>query len=947
MIHSWWVRKMRRGAKSPVGYHSARPVSSKPRLEALEGRLLLATDTWSGAGLNNFWSNGANWGGTAPSAGDTLIFPTGAARTANMNDLTPGITFASVTFSGSPYNITGNPFTVSGGITGSNSTGTNFLNVDVTLSGPQTFSVVNTGSGLNFAQLLHLGGNTLTVTGLGSMTMANVIDGTGSIISSAGRLTFSANNTYSGHTTVNGGALLINGSQPNSLITVSGGTLGGAGTVGAVTVTGGTIAPGSPGTAVLKVNGNVSLDATSSVNVGLNGTLAGQGYDQLSATGTINLGGSTLNASLSFPSAVGNTYTIVHSGGGLSGTTFQGLADHASFTFSGKRFSIHYTANDVVLTQIPADTTTAIVTSVNTAVFGQAINFTATVSPIAPNTGTPTGTVSFTVDGGAPSTATLTNGKATLSTLSLSVGNHTIAATYNGDVNFNPNGPVTLPQIVSKANSAIKLTASPNPSGLGNNVTFTATVSAVSPGIGTPTGTLTFAIDGTPQAPLNLVGAQAMFSTSILTAGNHTITATYSGDGNFNTSVSSALTQTVRAIASSVTVVASPNPSVFGQPVTLTAMVTPAAGQTGGTPTGTVEFDNLNVNLGSATLQGGVASLTVTSLSHGTFDIVARYKGDSVFAPAASNTLIQTVSPAPTTTALMASIASILQGTKVTFSVQVTASGQGAGAVTGNVVFMNGTTTIGQANIFNSTATFTTSSFLFGKNSITAVYSGLSNFAGSTSAPVVIEVGTPDQRFIAQMYVDLLNRPVDASGFTTWMLQISQGHTHAQIVQAIVGSQEYRTDVIESYYHLYLHRDADGGGLAFFLNRMAVGDTQEQVAAAIVGSSEYFSTRGHGTNDGFLDAFYQDTLGRAVDANGRSFFDSQFAAGLTTAQAAAQIFGSGEYRQDLIQGYYGHFLHRQPDPVGMSIFLNALASGARDEDLVTAIVGSAEYTSLA
>src|SRR5262249_28823341 len=160
----------------------------------------------------------------------------------------------------------------------------------------------------------------------------------------------------------NGGILTIDGSQPGSAISVNaGGNLGGSGTVGAVTVTGGAIAPGSGATTgILTVNGNVTLDGASSFNVGLNGTVAGQSYDQLAVNGTVALGGSTLNATLGFASAVGNTYTILHSNT-LSGT-FQGLADGADFTFNGKRFRIHYTATDVTLTQIPADTMVALTT---------------------------------------------------------------------------------------------------------------------------------------------------------------------------------------------------------------------------------------------------------------------------------------------------------------------------------------------------------------------------------------------------------------------------------------------------------------------------------------------------------------------------------------------------------------------------------------------------------
>src|SRR5204863_10180493 len=89
-----------------------------------------------------------------------------------------------------------------------------------------------------------------------------------------------------------------------------------------------------------------------------------------------------------------------------------------------------------------------------------------------------------------------------------------------------------------------------NPSCSGQSVTFTATVSAVAPGSGTPTGTLQFRIDGSNfGATVALVGGSATSgATSTLSVGNHTITAVYSGDGNFNTSTSPNFTQTVNAL---------------------------------------------------------------------------------------------------------------------------------------------------------------------------------------------------------------------------------------------------------------------------------------------------------------------------------------------------------------------------------------------------------------
>jgi len=944
------MRGIQRRGKVQGGYAPSerRTPRAKPYLETLEERLVLATDSWSGAGTTAFWSNSVNWGGQAPSAGDNLVFPTGVTRLGSTNDITPGSSFGTLTLLGTSYNLSGNPIVLTGGLSASNSSGSNLFSLDTTLGSSLSFTAVNTGTVLNIGQPIHLAGNTFTVAGLGAINITGLIGGAGGLIAdTAGKLTLSANNVYSGPTTVEAGSLLINGSQPNNAISVdAGAALGGTGTVGAVTVTGGALDPGSPtGPGTLTVDGNVTLDSSSSVNVELNGATPGQGYDQLVVNGSIDLAGSTLNATLNYASIVGTAFTIIHSTGGLNGT-FNGLSNGSTFSFSGKSFEISYTATDVVLKQVTAATLTAMTSSVNNGVFGQAVTFTATVTPVAPNTGVPTGTVNFSVDGTSSFVATLANGKATFTTFSLPVGNHLVTANYKGDVNYSSSSSADFPQNVSPSNSSTVLSSSANPSLLGNAVTITATINAVAPGIGTPTGSVVFAIDGISQPAVNLVSGQATMTTSALSGGAHALTASYSGDGNFNASVSTTFTQTVNAVNTATTFTVSPNPSVVGQPLVLTATVSPT-GSTNFSPTGVIVFDNGGSILGTVPLTGNTASMTLSTLSRGSYSLTAKYKGDDNFSGSTSTGITQVVNPSSTTIQIQSSAGTVLFGTRVTFSIQVSATPPGSGAPSGTVVFLDGATTIGSVALSNSTGAFSTSSFVIGKNAITAVFTGSTNFSSSTSAPLVEEVGTTDQRFVVQLYLDLLNRPVDINGFNTWMTVLSQGGTHAQVAQAIEGSQEYQTDVIENLYHQYLHRDADPAGLAYFLGRFEAGDTQEEMAAAIAGSQEYFSTRGGATNDGFLTALYLDTLNRVVDPGGRSFFDAELAAGLSRAQAAAQILSSVEYRQDLIEADYQHYLHRQADPTGLNILLSDLQQGVRDEDVISAIAGSDEYASLA
>ena len=173
-----------------------------------------------------------------------------------------------------------------------------------------------------------------------------------------GTMTLSGDNTYTGPTTIGGGGkLLVNGAQAQSAVVISNGcTLGGSGVVGNITVVaGGTVSPGSSAGRLTSIG--VTFSSGSTFRVELNGTTAGSGYDQLTVqSGTVQLGGATLNATLGFQSASNNTFTIINkTSAGAVGGTFNGLPENATLNISGIPFRITYaggTGNDVVLTQL-------------------------------------------------------------------------------------------------------------------------------------------------------------------------------------------------------------------------------------------------------------------------------------------------------------------------------------------------------------------------------------------------------------------------------------------------------------------------------------------------------------------------------------------------------------------------------------------------------------------
>jgi autotransporter-associated beta strand protein len=225
----------------------------------------------------------------------------------------------------------------------------------LTLGGGVSAGEDGSGNPATITGNLSLDGASRTFTiaaGVGptQLLISSVISGSSGVgltKAGAGTLRLQADNTYTGPTTIQAGLLVVDGMQAGSDVTLSGGSLAGQGTVGAVTASGGTLSPGDPeATGVLTSLGNVALASSATFSVRLNDTTAGAGYDQFNVTGAVDLNsgagaGSTLAVSVGFASQVGDTFTILTAGGGITGT-FQGLDEGAIFTVGGMNFQITY-----------------------------------------------------------------------------------------------------------------------------------------------------------------------------------------------------------------------------------------------------------------------------------------------------------------------------------------------------------------------------------------------------------------------------------------------------------------------------------------------------------------------------------------------------------------------------------------------------------------------------
>ena len=228
--------------------------------------------------------------------------------------------------------------------------------------------------------------------------------------------------------------------------------------------------------------------------------------------------------------------------------------------------------------------------------------------------------------------------------------------------------------------------------------------------------------------------AQRALAVSSLTPGTHLIVASYSGNTDDATSVSSALIETVAQIATVTTLTTDANPLSAGAALHLTAAAALAAGAVAdGALTGEVTFTDGGISLGTASLDtSGHASLTVNELPVGSHTLVANYGGATNYTTSSSAPLAQQVQKTSTTVSVAASATTVLAGKPVSFTTTVASS---TGIPTGTATLYDGGTAL-QTETLNAQGivTFSLSTLSVGNRTLSVAYSGDASYSAGSSA---------------------------------------------------------------------------------------------------------------------------------------------------------------------------------------------------------------------
>ncbi len=456
------------------------------------------------------------------------------------------------------------------------------------------------------------------------------------------------------------------------------------------------------------------------------------------SAGTTVLGTGTLTsgkATLTIPSVTlaAGSYAITAS---YAGTTTNSSSTSAAVTMK-------------VVAPASATTTTMSVSSANLTI-GQTV--TATIQVTAASGATPTGKVKIYLGTQVIDTTTLSNGTATFETpVGGPAGTYTAYAAYQGTSTdkASQSAAVTITINAAPVPTTTALTSSTPQTTQGSPVILSASVIPQEKGV-TAAGAVTFYLGTTSLGTAQLVNGTAALSFNAQFApGQYQLSAAYQGNATDLASTSNAvnLTLTQSLAATSTQLSSAATQLTAGQTILLTSSVT--AANHGTTPTGTVNFYLGATKLGTAALNNGYASYTLTAtMAPGTYQLTAVYAGNAQDSSSSSAPLSITIAPSvvATTTSLTASASELAPAQPFTLNA-VVAPKSGTTVPQGTVTFYLGQTAIGTATLSGGKATASvTNSFASGAYQLTAAYSGSSSTnpqeGASVSAPVPLTIST-------------------------------------------------------------------------------------------------------------------------------------------------------------------------------------------------------------
>lgn len=202
-----------------------------------------------------------------------------------------------------------------------------------------------------------------------------------------------------------------------------------------------------------------------------------------------------------------------------------------------------------------------------------------------------------------------------------------------------------------------------------------------------------------------------------------------------------------------------------------------------------------------------------------------------------------------------------------------------------------------------------------------------------------------DERFLIQVYRDVLGRDPDAAGHDYYLGRMAGGMSHQGVASALLNSTEGRTRAINTMYQNLLGRPVDQGGLRAWLNYLNQGGTLTKLRAQIMGSDEYFSQVAGGNNSTYVTFAYLTITGQIPDQTTQQNYLALLTGGTPRSVVAYQMMATSAGWQNLAGATFQDVLNRSSDSAGANYYSALLASWQREEEVRAQMYGSGEYQS--
>jgi len=182
---------------------------------------------------------------------------------------------------------------------------------------------------------------------------------------------------------------------------------------------------------------------------------------------------------------------------------------------------------------------------------------------------------------------------------------------------------------------------------------------------------------------------------------------------------------------------------------------------------------------------------------------------------------------------------------------------------------------------------------------------------------------TPDANsYVNGLYAQVLHRAPSQGDLTYWAGQV-QNSGMQKVAEAFWLSAEHRGLEVDSYYQNYLGRTESAADRQFWVNRFTNGGLSEvQMQLAFLTSAEFLNKHSGATN--YVQALYQDVLGRAPDTGGQTYWTQQLQNGQSTANVALGFLSSQEGQGRYVDSLYSTLLNRASDPNGRAYWVAKL-----------------------